>query len=371
MSTDIFGGISEGMNFDSSLSDSLDKSLSPGEYKSHITSTLETLLRERFSDNVNKQKIHPHVDRITFSCPYCGDSMESDYKKRGNIILKGKFTGFFKCFNCGVFKPVTSFLEDYKINPQLELINYLTSTKVDFKRPSYGSYDISVILNTQSIEEYAVEREELKQKFNLVEVAGTPILPWLRGRLQFENERFLYNYQSNYAVVLNLTKTGKILGFQRRNFKKGYEKYLTYNIQKIYKEFGLETEIPEEIDILSQIYRIAEVDFSRTITLFEGPLDAFLYHNSVANAGLQKGFPIDIPIRYWYDDDKEGRKKAVEKIESGNEVFLWTKFRNQIGLPWKKKWDLNDVKIWLKLNGRREPLYDMFFSADPMDILDI
>jgi predicted RNA-binding Zn-ribbon protein involved in translation (DUF1610 family) len=371
MNQDLFGGITEGMIFDSSLSESLDRSLSPEEYKGHIIHNLESLLKQRFPNNPGKQKIHPHTDRVTFSCPYCGDSMQSDYKKRGNVILKGKFTGYYKCFNCGMFKPVTAFLKDYKIDAELELINYLSSERVDFKKVSYGSYDISVLINAQSIEGYAIEREELKQKFNFVEVAGTPILSWLRGRLQFSEERFLYNYDKNFLVILNLTKEGRILGYQRRNFDKRIEKYNTYNLRKIYDEMGKTEEIPDAIDAISQIYGIAQLDFSRQITLFEGPLDAFLFPNSVANAGASKGFPIDIPIRYFYDDDQKGREKSVEKIEQQKEVFLWTRFRNHIGLPYRKKWDLNDVMIWLKENGKNRPIFDLYFSGDPLDALDI
>jgi predicted RNA-binding Zn-ribbon protein involved in translation (DUF1610 family) len=371
MERDLFGGITGGMTFDSSLSESLDRSFSPEEYKGHILHNLDSLLKQRFPNNPAKQKIHPHTDRVTFSCPYCGDSMESDHKKRGNVILKGKFAGFYKCFNCGMFKPVSDFLRDYKIDAQLELINYLSSTKVDFKRQSYGSYDISVLINAQSIEGYAIEREELKKRYDLVEVSGTPILSWLRGRLQFEEERFLYNQEKGFLVILNLTKEGRILGYQRRNFDKRLEKYNTYNLRKIYDEMGKLEEIPEEIDVLSQLYRIAELDFGRKITLFEGPFDSFLFPNSVANAGASKGFPIDIPIRYFYDDDKKGREKAVEKLGQGKEVFLWTKFRNHIGLPYRKKWDLNDVAIWLKENNRNKPIYDLYFSDDSMDMLDI
>jgi predicted RNA-binding Zn-ribbon protein involved in translation (DUF1610 family) len=371
MNSDLLVGIGEGMIFDSSLSESLDRSFSPEEYKGHIIHNLESLLRQRFPNSPGKQKIHPHTDRVTFSCPYCGDSMESDHKKRGNIILKGKFAGFYKCFNCGIFKPVSAFLKDYKIDAELELVNYLSSTKLDFKKSSYGSYDISVLINAQSIEDHAIEREELKKRFDFVEVSGTPILSWLRGRLQFEEERFLYNYNKNFLVILNLTKEGRIIGYQRRNFDKRLEKYNTYNLRKIYGEMGDLREIPDSIEAISQIYGISQLDFSRKITLFEGPLDSFLFPNSVANAGASKGFPIDIPIRYFYDWDKKGIEKSVEKIQEGNEVFLWTKLRNDLDFPERKKWDLNELAIWLKANGKPRPAYDFYFSADPLDILDI
>lgn len=368
---DLFGGISGGLTFDSSLSDSIDKSLSPAEYKHRMMGLIEPLLRQRFPNHIGKQKIKTHTDRITFACPYCGDSMQSDYKHRGNIILTGKFAGYYKCFNCGAFKSVDSFLSDYKIDPQLDLINYLSSTKGDFKKSSYGSYDISVLMDAQSIEGFAIEREELKKRFSLIEVAGTRVLSWLKGRLQFDEERFLYNSNHDYLVILNLTRKGNILGFQRRNFDKRSEKYNTYTLQKIYSEMEVEKEIPPEIEVLSQLYRVAELDFNLPITLFEGPLDSFLLRNSVANAGLQKGFPIEIPLRYWYDDDPQGRKKSLEKIEEHQPVFLWSRFRSQMGMPWRKKWDLNDVAIWFRENNRKTPIFDPYFSDDPLDSIDI
>ena len=371
MNEDLFAGVTGGLTFDSSLSETLDKSLSPDEYKGRILNHLGPLLAKRFPGHPGKQKPRPHTDRITFACPYCGDSMQSDYKIRGNIILSGKFAGYFKCFNCGMFKSVDAFFKDYKVDLQLDFVNYLSSTKGDFSKTSYGSYDISILMDPETIEGYAIEREELKNKFNLVEVAESPRLSWLKYRLQYDEERFLYNTQYDYIVILNIISKGKILGFQRRNFDKKLEKYNTYNLRRIYKEFGWDREIPEEIEALSQIYRISEIDLNRPITVFEGPLDAFLMRNAVANAGIHKGFPIDIPLRYFLDDDIEGRKKAVELIEQGHSVFMWSKFRAEYGLPWRKKWDLNDVLIWARENNVKIPTFDPYFSSDPMDAIDI
>ncbi len=371
MNEDLFTGVTGGMIFDSSLSESLDKSLDPAEYKGRIMGHLEPLLAKRFPGHPAKQKIHPHTDRITFACPYCGDSMQSTYKKRGNIILAGKFAGFFKCFNCGTFKSVDSFLSDYNVDLQLDLINYLSSTKGDFKKSSYGSYDISILMDAQIIEGFAVDREELKKRFNLIEVVESSRLSWLKYRLQYSEERFLYNKNEDYIVVLNLTPSGKILGFQRRNFDKRMEKYMTYTLTKIYSLMANLEEIPPEIEMLSQLYRITEVNFNRPITLFEGPLDAFLLPNSVANAGLHKGFPIDMPLRYWYDDDQSGRVEALKKLDDGHKVFLWSKFRTAYSLPYRKKWDLNDVLIWFRDQKLKAPIFDPFFSNDSLDGIDI
>lgn len=371
MNENLFDGIAGGLTFDSSLSDSIDKSLSPEEYRGRILSHLVPLLQKRFPGDPAKQKPYPHTDRITFSCPYCGDSMQSSHKKRGNVILKGKFAGYFKCFNCGTFKGVDSFLKDYNVDFQLDLVNYLSSTKGDFKKSSYGSYDISILMDTQTIEGFAIDREELKKRFSLIEVAESPILTWLKRRLQYEEERFLFNPKENYLAILNLTVERKILGFQRRNFDYKLEKYMTYNLRKIYEMMSIDKEIPEEVDALSLIYRIVEIDFNRPINLFEGPFDSFLLPNSVANTGANKGFPIDIPLRYFFDDDPTGRQKALEKINNGESVFLWTKFKQDHGLPYRKKWDLNDVVMWFREQKKRVPVFDQYFSDDPLDSMDI
>ena len=94
------------MSFDSSLSEVLDKTVSPADYKERIISLLQPILDHRFPSDNAKRAIRPHTDRITFSCPYCGDSMQSSWKQRGNLILTGKHKHHYKCFNCGTYKGV-------------------------------------------------------------------------------------------------------------------------------------------------------------------------------------------------------------------------------------------------------------------------
>ena len=118
--------LERGMNIDSSLSLDI-KSISIVEYKERIISLLEPILQTRFPHNIQKQRIRPYHDRIAIACPYCGDSMKSDSKKRGNIILQGKFQNFYKCHNCGEFKRIYSFFTDYKVNLDLEVIDYITN----------------------------------------------------------------------------------------------------------------------------------------------------------------------------------------------------------------------------------------------------
>ena len=130
-------------------------------------------------------------------------------------------------------------------------------------------------------------------------------------------------------------------------------------------------EIPEEINMLSQLFNICLIDYSKPVTLFEGPLDSFLFNNSIANAGANKNFPFDLNVRYFYDSDKNGRKKSLEKIDNEKEVFLWEKLKRDLELPDRPKWDLNDLMIYLRNNNVKTPYFENYFSKNKLDAIDI
>lgn len=363
-------GMEKNVNIE--ISDFEYKKLNFSEYKERIINAFHNILQKRFPGNLQKQHIKIHRDRINGACPYCGDSMKSDSKKRGNIILEGKHSGFYKCFNCSMFKKVTRFFEDYKINLELDIIDYISDHLGDFKSSYNGNYDISLLLDIELIEKYAIDRQELIKKLMLVEVIDSPVRSWLRSRLQFQEERFLYSPSKNYLLVLNLTPSGKILGFQKRVFNpKPYEsKYLTYKLSKIYEGFGM-GEVPAEFDTISALFNITLLNFNIPITLFEGAMDSFLFKNSVALSGANKNFPLDIPLRYWFDKDDTGVNQAIKKIENEEYVFLWDKFLRDFNIPYRSKWDFNDICIYLKENNTSLPLFENYFSNNPLDILDI
>lgn len=349
----------------------MDKTISSQDYIDKISILLKHILQKRFSDDYGKQQIVPHKDRITISCPICGDSMKSSYKKRGNIILAGEHANYYKCFNCGAFCRIDKFFKDFNINLDLDMVNYISTNLGSFNNNVRlnNKYDISLLINTTELDKYAFTREEIKSKLKLIEVTDSPIKNWLYGRLQFKNEKFLYNKEENYVLILNLTKTGKILGAQKRTFF-GDNKYVTYNASKLHEIFNLE-KVPTDIDVLSQLFGILDINFNLPITIFEGPFDAFLYNNSIGNTGANKKFPFDLPVRFWFDYDKTGIKKSIQYINEGKSVFLWNKFLRDVNLPSRKKYDLNDVMIFAKKEGTKLPLFDNYFSNNSLDIIDL
>jgi predicted RNA-binding Zn-ribbon protein involved in translation (DUF1610 family) len=352
----------------------LDKTLSFEEYKDKLVTLLKPILQKEFNNDYVKQQIRVFSDRINFACPYCGDSVKRSSKKRGNFILKGKHRGYYKCFNCGEFHKIDYFFSDFRTTLDLDVINYISSNLGDWSSSSEASYDMSILLDVDVINKYAIDREELKKCFGLIEVKDNTINKWLKNRLQFEDIKFLYSPLKNYLLILNLTPSGKVLGAQKRMFSGG-DKYLTYKLSKLYEEMKKPLEIsPEQLDYLnslSMMFNICLVNFKRPVTLFEGPLDSFLYKNSIANTGANKELNIDVPVQYWYDSDETGTNKSIEKLNNNETVFLWSKLVTDLQMPYRKKWDLNDALIWIRKNNINVPKFNDYFSNDPLDIIDI
>jgi hypothetical protein len=361
------------INFDNL--DDIDSSLTSQEFKERLKLLLQPILDKAFPENFQKRIFQSHIGRISFACPYCSDSAQNDHKKRGNFILTGNYKGFFKCHNCGEFKKISNFFKDFKVELKLDAINYLTENLSDFNNYETAKYDMSILLDMEHLDKYAIDRQKFIKHFELVEVKNSSVWPWLTNRLQYQTEKYLYNPMKNYLFILNLTQSGKILGTQKRKFST-YNRFETYKLSKLYElmEIPLE-EIDDEqknyLDMLSMIFNICLINFNKTVTLFEGPMDAFLFKNSIANTGANKELPIDIPVRYFYDSDETGKKKSLKYIDQKQEVFLWDRLINQMELPHKNKWDFNDLLIYIKKNNMKTPLFDYYFSRDPLDAIDI
>lgn len=352
----------------------INSSLTFEEYKERIVSLLPQILEKRFTNNYNKQQIDIHHDRINISCPYCGDSMQNSYKKRGNFILSGKYKNYYKCFNCGEFKRIDQFFKEYNSELKLDAINYIVNSLEDFHTYENSKYDMSLLLNIENIDKYSIDRQELINHFKLIEVKNTKIQTWLNNRLQFNYEKFLYQPEKNYLLILNLTPSGKILGVQKRLFF-GDNRFRTFKLSNLYEFMGkplnLEKNQIDYLNTLSMIFNICLVDISKPITLFEGPMDSFLYKNSIANTGANKEIPIDMEFKYFYDSDETGIKRSIEHINKNDKVFLWSKYLRDINAPYRKKWDLNDILIWSKTNNIKLLDFEKYFSNDSLDIIDI
>jgi hypothetical protein len=214
------------------------------------------------------------------------------------------------------------------------------------------------------------------EKLNLVEIENSRIQKYLLGRHQREFQRFAFDPKGNLLYVFNLDPTlERIIGCQIKTFNKR-NPYLTWKITKIHQELGIfeeeNRESLEKMDFLSNIFGIFQVDLNKPITIFEGPLDSFLFPNAVGICSAKNSMPFEIEgSRYFYDNDATGREWSVRRIKEGKSVFLWRKFLDDSELSNMKDKikDLNDLIIYVRDKKVQTKRFIDYFSLDKYDAI--
>ena len=345
------------------------------ELKDKIVSRLQGVLINEFHGE--KTRIKHGYDRLNFACPYCGDSADNLYKKRGNVYWK---TLMFHCYNCSKHTNVINMLDEFKkglsnANEVTTVLDFIKQNQVEVKSAEY--LQIGVF---QSLSELSIDREEFKKILNLSELKpNTTAHKFVKNKFLLQRiKHFLYSEKTGQLYILNLTKDTKIIGYQIRNFGAGKSKYVSYTTEKMYSELHKElpnTDGMEKINSLSIYFNIMLVDLSRNFTIFEGPTDALLYPtNSLALSGINKNSDMfdEIPTaRYFFDNDAIGRKTMEKKLESKKSVFMWKKFIKDHKLDRRLK-DFNDLirHCYYHKNSAYKNI-DKYFTTSPYDILNI
>lgn len=350
------------------------------DLKEKIEDSISAILRREFNDE--RANIVSKSERLNFSCPYCRDSSTDLHKKRGNLYWNSLM---YHCYNDGCPNPhtnVVSLLKDFNerfssLDDMSLALNYIkaNSDKKTFNSTTYLQYKVF-----ETIDSLAIPKETLLRKLYAKPVTKhDSIYSYLKSRLAHKHlEYFAYNQKRNQLYIFNL-RNGKVIGFQIRNMDSKYRmKYLSYTLEKIYNDI-LKTpktfesvENKEKINTLSIYFGIFEVDFSRTFTVFEGPIDHYIYpRNSIAISGANKNsvmFDNNSNVRYFFDNDSAGIKIMNEKIREGHSVFMWKKFLEDHDIPKKKIKDYNDLIIYCFRNSiAAHKNIDNYFSNSKLD----
>lgn len=344
-----------------------------------VQSLVSEILASEFPNDFGRQKIYTSGNRLNFSCPYCGDSKDGK-KKRGNLYLD---TLSYKCYNggCSIFKDGISFFKDFKKYGSLsqdeksDIFSQIQSNR-EKRITRYGDFDVFEILDGD-FSDVMVPRDFLMKKLGLSNVYGTEVEEYIRARNQVPDDKFLWDKNYKRLFILNMTKEKKIIGLQTRNMEPKYEgasKYLTYKLTGIMTKMLKFTdedllEKCSKLDPISNLFGIGSVNFANQITVFEGPLDSFLFPNSVATCSVENKVPFEMEgLRFWDDWDEAGRGKSAERLMAGEEVFNWGKFLFDHNLPKDRKWDLNDLVNHLRKTGDKIRRFDYYFTTDQLDI---
>ena len=139
----------------------------------------------------------------------------------------------------------------------------------------------------------------------------------------------------NRMIIPFYDKKNSIYYYQARDLVGSSPKYLN---RKLGKDEAL--------------YNYHNVDKSKPVIVFEGPIDSMFVDNAVAVMGLSFSKKTEHKLKkmksyYLLDNDHPGFNKSLEFLKQGKYVFLWKKFLKDNYIPDKYK-DMNDIFIFLK-----------------------
>ena len=350
------------------------------EFVAEMQSRTSAILRREFPNVWQKQQVNKDVNGLVIACPYCGDSSKDMNKKRGHLLFKGKWAGYYKCFNCGHFVRIPNFFQDFNETMSLSGIAYVQEHRQSLASFTTVSTEITADVFCKSFAlTYGIERNYFRDMLGLVEIARTPqAMPayeYLVGRMQYKFENFLYYPKKNYVIILNIAEN-KVIGFQMRALDKSVPKekrFLTFNMERIYKKIlkNNTIAIPNDLNTVSTLFNIYKVNVYKPILVTEGPMDAFLLPNAIATSGANKTLNVELPFWYVYDSDSTGMKHALSKLKEKQYVFLWGKMKNDLNLPKREKWDVNDVVLYCRDKYGEQFKIDWlkYFSNNPLDMI--
>lgn len=367
--------------------------------KSYINGLIQNVLNKEFS-NKQKRRFVPYEDRANMACPYCGDSHKNQHAKRGNLYYNRLI---YICFNCDKKTTFDRFCKDFNevLDPdkKLEMIEHLNSvmTYSDFEG-DFVDAKFEDLIDLSELERVFSQDLTPISDFKPIQVNGG-VYKYLLGR-GINPEMHTNIYQAKYWknedehewIIAMLNRRGnKVLGMQIRNLKEGRRRmFKIYNYENLLEWVNLGKEV-EEYDMsqlviynkLSYYFNILNVNFSDTITVFEGYLDSLFFPNSIGLVGVNTDYRFlennNLDIRYFFDNDEAGFKKSEEKIKEEFPVFLWKKLfediveKKKTDDPYRLLYRISKVKDINKLselvpNPYKKLELDKFFSNDIMDI---
>lgn len=374
MNSDIFG--------DLSFSLGVDATKVPEFTADRMAELTHEVLKKAFAGEPQKQEVLPRGARLSVSCPYCGDSTDHR-KKRGNVYIKW---GVFKCYNggCEKYTTVLRMLGDFGVEnilkegeaTALRLI-VQDGMKADRVASRIRSYEMNVDAMTGTdFSKVLIRRSDIMRAAKLWEIWPTsPAGRWLEMRGQTLDTRFAWDNWKKRIFIFNLDKTGEwVFSMQTtlldRTKATPGPKYKTYRCSEIWNAW-LRTTAPEEVhtvDHLSQFFGVLKVNFAAPVTIFEGPMDHFLYPNSVATCGTNFSWPFELDHdRYLQDNDDAGRALAKKVLEGGGRCFMWQRFLEAHGMTNIIK-DWNDVVKW-EMKHCKPTSPENFFTDSQLDMI--
>lgn len=366
----------------------------------NIKGKIQNILNKKFAnDSYIKRKIDVYHDRYNICCPLCGDSRTDVRKKRGNLYLDSLS---YHCYNCGGHMGINSFLhhfsEELSNEDKIAVHEIQQNAKKFERRVSSTQSSMSMTL----LDKLAIPKDVLFRQLGIISPYRDVIASnYLKSRMINIKDwkYFAYNPLTRELYILNTSPLDRVIGFQIRQLdpKSHKQRYTSSRITKIFsdvfnkdingiverillkeplgqkyieEEDGIEN-IVANLDRLSGIFNIMNVNLSQPLTIMEGPIDSLAIANSIALQSAAKhldGFFDEVEnVRYLFDNDKTGREMSLKKMKEHKTVFLWGQYLDMI----KSKNNIKDINDLQKQNLFNIDIIEKCFSDDELDAMYI
>ena len=363
----------------------------------NIEAKVQQILDRKFSkDSFHKRQIDHYSDRINFACPFCGDSLRDPRKKRFNIYLNSLSC---HCFNCNHHSGINSFLKQFDEELSVEdkiQVHEIQQTSKKFERRLSNNQSSFAF---QLLDKLAVPKSILFDMLKLsTPYKSKDCSDYLNSRnINIKQWKyFAYNEKSKELYILNINSNDRVIGMQIRQLDPNSKKsrYLTRSLTKIYsdifkkdlsaliakllnamengdkyimEEDGIEN-IQANLDRLSGLFNVMNVDMNIPLTIVEGPIDSLCISNAIALQGATKlnDYFDDLQnVRFVFDNDKVGKEHSLNKLKANKKIFLWGMYIKKMNIKNKVK-DINDI---MRLNMFDKEVYESCFSNDEFDVM--
>ena len=366
----------------------------------NIKNKIQEILNKKFAnDSYIKRKIDVYHDRLNFSCVCCGDSLSDVRKKRGNLYLD---TLVYHCYNCGEHMGINTLLhrfgEELSNEDKIAVHEIQQNAKKFEKRVSSSQSSMSMTL----LDKLAIPKDILFRQLGIISpYKDVTASNYLKSRMINIKDwkYFAYNPLTKELYILNTSPLDRVIGFQIRQLdpKSHKQRYTSSRLTKIYsdvfnkdingiverlllkeslgqkyidEEDGVEN-IVANLDRLSGIFNIMNVNLSQPLTIMEGPIDSLAIANSIALQSAAKhldGFFDEVEnVRYLFDNDKTGKEMSLKKMKNHKKVFLWGQYLDMI----KSKTNIKDINDLQKQNLFNIDIIEKCFSDDEFDAMYI
>lgn len=321
----------------------LEVGLSTVDIMSKLDGYLITLLMTRFPTTPEKHSVFANPKGYTIACPICGDSTKDVNKKRGHIYLA---TASFKCWNCSAYRPLHIFLDQFNVGELTPSdMNKLSVQHV--MKNSTSKRSLAEFYNKDNM----LDKNSIMKAHRLTDitksVGGTSYLIGRNAFIEGRLDDMAWNDKYENLYTFNMFD-GCVIGLQLRLSKpmSNGSRFISYNYNdiqaKMLKLEEYDMGLAQSFDRVSLIYNILNVDFTKTVNVFESAINSKYFENSIALWG--SGTMLSIKNgNYYFDNDNAGRKASMKMLNEGNMVFLW-----QLFLKDYKRFvrcsDINDIK---------------------------